>query len=416
MSLAPASDETAPYDIGAVRAQFPILAERGANGAPLAYLDNAATTQKPLAVIEAIDAYYRRDNANVHRAVHTLSQRATEAYEAARQEVATFLSTRPDQVVFTRGTTEALNLVAHAWGGAHLRPGDEILLTELEHHSAIVPWQLVAARTGARVVPAPILPNGALDLAGTLARLTPRTRVLGLTLASNALGTITPVEALAERARAIGALVVVDAAQAAPHLPLDPAAIGADFLAFSGHKVYGPTGIGALWGRAERLAETPPWQGGGDMIERVSFDGSTWAEPPARFEAGTPHIAGAVGLGAATAWLRSLGLERVGAWEHQLLELATARLSAIPGVRLVGTAPRKVAVVSFVVAGADSQDVGTLLNEAGVAVRTGHHCAQPLMHRLGVPSTARASFAAYNTPEEVERLADALRTAVRILT
>ncbi len=400
-------------DVQAVRAQFPILGEPGRNGKPLVYLDNAASTQRPLAVLEAVERYERTCHANVHRAVHLLSQRATEAYEGARARVAAFLGVDAQEVVFTRGTTEALNLVAHAWGG-QLGPGDTIVLTELEHHSNIVPWQLVAQRTGARLKVAPVRPDGTLDLDAYGALLDARTRVVAIAHTSNTLGTIHPLSTVIEQAHAAGAVVVVDGAQAVPHGPVDLRALGADFFAFSGHKMYGPTGIGVLWGRTELLEQMPPWQGGGDMIEEVRFGGSTWAPPPARFEAGTPPIAGAVGLGAAVRWLDALGREAVAAHEAVLLQRATDGIRALPGVRILGTGGPKAAVLSFVVEGMHPHDVGTLLDQEGVAVRTGHHCTQPLLAALGVEATVRASFAVYNTVEEVDRFLASLEKIIRL--
>ncbi|MCA9569493.1 MAG: cysteine desulfurase [Myxococcales bacterium] len=402
------------YDVEALRAQFPILAETGRNGQPLVYLDNAASTQRPLAVLDAVDHYERHAHANVHRAVHVLSQRATEAYEAGRAQLAAFLNApSPDEVVFTRGTTEALNLVAYAWGGM-LAPGDEVVLTALEHHSNIVPWQLVAARTGAVIRVVPIHDDGSLDLDAYDRLLGPRTKIVSVGHTSNALGTVNPVAEMAARAHAVGAILVVDGAQGAPHAPIDVQALGADFFALSGHKMYGPTGIGALWGRMELLERMPPWQGGGDMIETVRFEGSTWAAPPARFEAGTPYIAGAVGIGAAARFLMDVGRDAVSAHEARLLARATAGLQSLDGVRILGTAPHKAAVLSFVVDGLHPTDVGTFLDEDGIAVRTGHHCAQPLMERLGVEATARASFGLYNTEAEVDRFLTSMAKIVRL--
>ena len=413
MSRAPApvvgGRPVAPFDPHRVRAEFPILSRRVRRGRPLVYLDNAATTQKPLAVIEALDRHWRTSNANVHRGVHLLSQESTTAMEAARGHVARFLGAAdPREVVFVRGTTEAVNLVAHAWGRANLRPGDEILLTTMEHHSNIVPWQLVAAQTGAVVRAAPILDDGSLDREGFRRLLSPRTRLVGVAHVSNALGTVNPVRELAQEAHAVGALVLVDGAQAVSHLRVDVRALGVDFYAFSGHKVFGPTGIGALWGRKALLDAMPPWQGGGDMIRTVSFSGSTWADVPARFEAGTPAIAEAIGLGAAVEWLGGLPADAVAAHEADLLEHGTRLLEGVPGLRLVGTAPGKVSVLSFVLEGVHPHDVGTLLDLEGVAVRTGHHCAQPVMDRFGLPATARASLALYNVREDLDALVAAL--------
>jgi cysteine desulfurase/selenocysteine lyase len=401
-------------DVGAVRAQFPILATR-VNGKPLVYLDSAASAQKPEPVIEAEARFYRESYANVHRGVHTLSQRATAAYEAARERVARFLGAAdPADVVFTRSATEGLNLVARCYARPRLAPGDEVLLTEMEHHSNIVPWQLVCEATGAKLVVAPVDERGELRMDELERLLSPKTRVVSLVHVSNALGTINPIAEVSRLAHAVGAVVAVDGAQAAPHLPIDVQALGCDFYTFSGHKVYGPTGIGALWGRKELLAAMPPWQGGGDMILHVSFAKTEYAPPPARFEAGTPHIVGAVGLAAALDWLESLPREAVAAHEHDLLAYATDLVGAIPGVRLIGTARHKASVLSFLVEGVHAHDVGTILDSEGVAVRAGHHCAQPLMERFGVAATARASFAVYNTREEVEVLAAAVRKAQRL--
>jgi cysteine desulfurase/selenocysteine lyase len=401
-------------DVAAVRAQFPILAQR-IHGKPLVYLDSAATAQKPLAVLAAIDTFYRRDYASVHRGVHTLSQRATEAYEAARARVARFVGAAdPAEVVFTRGATEALNLVAWSFARPRLRPGDEVLVTEMEHHSNIVPWQIVCAETGAKLVVAPVDDSGELLVDALAARLSPRTRVVACVHVSNAVGTVVPVRRVVELAREVGAAVVVDGAQAAPHLRVDVRELGCDFYAFSGHKVYGPTGIGVLWGRRELLDAMPPYQGGGGMIRRVSFAGTEYAPAPARFEAGTPHGAGAVGLAAALDWLEGLGLEAVAAHEHDLLDRATALLGEVPGVRLVGTARERAAVLSFLVDGVHAHDLGTILDADGVAVRAGHHCAQPLMDRFGIAATARASFAVYNSRDDVDALAAAVRRAQAI--
>jgi cysteine desulfurase/selenocysteine lyase len=398
-----------------LRKMFPILAELGKDGRPLAYLDNAASSQKPLAVIEAMNAYYRHDHANVHRGVHTLGRRATEAFERARGQVAAFLSAQPNEIVFTRGTTEALNLAAHGLS-ARLQPGDEILLTELEHHSNIVPWQMAAQRTGARVRAVPVRADGSLDLDAMSSMYTARTRIVAFGHVSNALGTVHPVAAICEQARRNGAITVVDGAQGAAHGTVDVGALGCDLYAISGHKMYGPTGIGALWGRRELLEAMPPWQGGGEMIKTVTFEHTTYADPPARFEAGTPNIAGAVGLGAAAEWMTSIGRDAIAAHERLLLDRATAALLQIPGVRIVGTAAEKAGVISFVVDGFHPHDVATLLDEQGVAVRSGHHCTQPLMRALGVDATARASFAAYTTPDEIDRFTEGLAKIVRLFT
>jgi cysteine desulfurase/selenocysteine lyase len=395
-----------PLDVSLVRADFPILSQITRSGHPLVYLDNAATTQKPRQVIDAVARFYRGGNANIHRGLYQLSEEATAAFDAVRARVARFLgAASPAEIVFTRGTTEAINLVAQSWARSVLRPGDEVLVTGMEHHSNLVPWQLVCQQTGARLRAVPITGRGELDLEAFGRLLGGRTRLLAVGHVSNALGTVNPVRELAEQAHAVGALVLVDGAQSAPHLPIDVAALGCDFFACSGHKLYGPTGVGVLYGRAAVLAEMPPWQGGGDMIDQVTLEGSTWAAPPARFEAGTPPIAQVIGLGSALDYIDSLGLDQIGAWEAELLRLATARIGELPGVRLVGTAPEKAAVLSFLLDGVHPHDVGTVLDHEGVAVRAGHHCAQPVMARLGIPATVRASFAFYNTPEDIEVLA-----------
>lgn len=394
----------------ALRAQFPVLATT-THGAPLAYLDNAASTQAPLAVIEALAEHQRLHHANIHRGVYGLSREATERYEAARARVARFLNAaEPAECLFTRGTTESINLVAQSWGRANLRPGDEIILSMLEHHSNIVPWQLVAEATGARIRVIPIDDAGTLQLDAYRALLSPRTRLVAVNQVSNALGTLNPVADIIAAAHAAGALVLIDGAQWVAHGPTDVRSLDADFYAFSGHKLYGPTGIGVLYGKRALLSVMPPWQGGGDMIERVSFERTTYAEIPARFEAGTPPIAAAVGLAAAIDWIEGIGWEAIGAHEHQLLRLATERLGAIPGIELKGTSPHKCAVLSWVMREPplSTLDVGLQLDRRGICVRTGHHCCEPLMERLGVDATLRASFALYNSAEEVERLGAAI--------
>jgi len=415
MTLAEAQRDTTGFDVERMRADFPILAEPLPDGKPLVYLDNAATTQKPTAVIEAIDAYYRHANANVHRAIHALSQRATQRYEAARDSVAAFINARSrEEVVFTRGTTDGINLVADTFGRQRLGAGDEILVTELEHHSNIVPWQLLCEATGARLVVVPVNDAGEVSVNDFAARLTERTRIAAFGHVSNALGTVLPVKAMIERAHDADVPVLVDGAQAVAHLPVDMQALDADFYAFSGHKMFGPTGIGVLYGKAELLDAMPPWQGGGDMIETVSFDGSTWNELPYKFEAGTPNIAGVVGLGAAVDYLRGLDLDAVAAHEHALLTTATEAIRNMPGLRIIGTAEHKAATLSLVMDQAHAQDIGTLLNEYGVAVRTGHHCAMPLMQRFGISSTARASLAAYNNQADVDTLIRGLQSVERV--
>jgi cysteine desulfurase / selenocysteine lyase len=402
-------------DVACIRSDFPILSQTTRSGHPLAYLDNAATTQKPRSVIEAVARFYASGNANIHRGLYELSERATAGFEAARERVARFLgAASPGEIVFTRGTTEAINLVAQSWGRSTLRPGDEVVVTAMEHHSNLVPWQLVCQQAGARLRVVPITDRGELDLDAFEQLLGDRTKLLAVGHVSNALGTVNPVRELARRARARGALVLVDGAQSAPHLPIDVAELGCDFFACSGHKLYGPTGVGVLYGRAAVLAEMPPWQGGGDMIEQVTLEGSTWAAPPARFEAGTPPIAEVLGLAAALDYIDTVGPHRIAAWEGELLGRATDRMSEIRGVRLVGTAQEKVAVLSFVLEGVHPHDVGTILDDEGVAVRAGHHCAQPVMTRFGIPATVRASFAFYNTAQEIETLARGVERAAKV--
>jgi cysteine desulfurase/selenocysteine lyase len=391
-----------------LRRDFPAL-QRTMRGKPLVYLDNAATTQKPRAVLEAERRFYEEENANVHRAVYELSERATRDYEAARERVARFLNAaEPREIVFTRGTTEAINLVAQSWGRANLNAGDEVLVTEMEHHSNIVPWQLACEQTGARLVVAPISDEGELVRESFEKLVGKRTKLVALAHVSNALGTINPVKELAEIAHGRGALVLVDGAQAAAHRPVDVRALGADFYAFSGHKAYGPMGIGALYAPADLLEALPPWQGGGEMIRSVSFERTTYNDVPYKFEAGTPNVAGAVGLAAALDYVSKAGLQRIERHERELHDRAVAGLSRVPGVRLYGRAREKAGIVSFNVGDVHPHDAGTVLDREGVAVRTGHHCAMPVMARLGVPATCRASFALYNTGEDVDALVRAL--------
>lgn len=398
-------------EVTALRRDFPAL-HQSINGRPLAYLDNGASAQHPNVVIDAEAEYYRHDHANIHRGVHALSQRATDAFEAARHKLQRFLNARSErEVILTRGTTESINLVAQAWGRTSLRPGDEILVSRLEHHANLVPWQLVAGQTGAIVRPIPITSTGEVDFDSFLAMLGPRSRVLALAHVSNALGTINPVRKFIAAAREHGVVTVIDGAQAVPHLAVDVQALGCDFYAFSGHKVFGPTGTGVLWGREALLDAMPPWMGGGDMILEVRFEGTTFNTLPHKFEAGTPNIAGFIGLGAAIDYVQQLGLDRIAATEEALLAYATAQLEAIPGLRIIGTAPHKAAVVSFVVEGIHPHDLGTILDQEGVAIRTGHHCAMPVMEYFDVPATARASFAFYNTRAEVDQLVGALHRA-----
>ncbi|HEX6202596.1 MAG TPA: SufS family cysteine desulfurase [Thermoanaerobaculia bacterium] len=405
----------AAFDAVRVRDELPALAPH-LHRPRLAYLDSAASAQKPRAVIDAVSAFYSGPYSNVHRGIHPVAAAADRAYEGARRKLASFVgAAAAEEIVFLRGTTEAINLVARSFLRPRLAAGDEVLVSELEHHSNIVPWQIVAEEAGARVVPAPIDERGDLDLAALAERLNERTRLLAVTHVSNALGTAVPVAEVAAIARRRGVPVLVDGAQAVPHEPVDVAALGCDFYAFSGHKMFGPTGIGVLWGKGEHLAAMPPYQGGGGMIRSVSFAGTRYAEPPARFEAGTPHIAGAVGLAAAVDWLAALDREAAAAHEAALVEDAIERLAALPGVRVIGTPRRRVGVVSFVVDGVHPHDVGTVLASAGVAVRAGHHCAEPLMARLGLAATTRASFAPYNLPEDVDALVAGVARAIEVL-
>lgn len=405
--------EAKTFEIETVRGEFPILAQE-IHGHRLVYLDSAASAQRPQSVLDAVARYETTDHANVHRSVHTLGARATHAFEHARGVARRFLGAGDGEVVFTKGCTEALNLVAHGLAQVWLREGDEIVLTELEHHSNIVPWQMAAERSGASLRVVPIDANGDLDLEAFESVVGERTRVLAVGHVSNALGTVNPVAQLAARAREAGAVVVVDGAQAAPHRRVDVAALDADFYTISGHKMYGPTGIGALCGKSEWLDKLPPYQGGGDMIHSVSFEKTTYAKPPARFEAGTPNISGAVGLAAAMEFLESLGFEAIRAHEDALIRYALERLESAPGVTLVGTPRERSGVVSFLMEGVHPHDVGTVLDTEGVAVRAGHHCAQPLMERLGVAATVRASFGVYNGLDDVDRLVDALGKVRRL--
>jgi cysteine desulfurase/selenocysteine lyase len=407
--------QTTSYDVTAVRADFPAL-DQQVHGRPLVYLDNAATTQKPRAVLDAIDRYYRRDNANIHRGVHELSERATAAHEAARDAVRAFLGARrAHEIVFTRNATEGINLVAAAWGGANLRPGDEVLITAMEHHSYIVPWQLVAARTGAALRVCPMDDRGQLLMDDFGRLLTPRTKMVAAVHVSNALGTVNPVQDIIRAAHGAGVPVLIDGSQAVHHLPVDVQSLGADFYVCTGHKLYGPTGIGVLYGREALLEAMPPYMGGGDMIRTVTFEGSTWNDLPFKFEAGTPNIAGAIGLHAAIDYVRSIGIPAIGVHEAELLARATAGLERIPGVRVIGTAAAKAGVVSFVMDGVHPHDIGTVIDHEGIAIRTGHHCAQPVMDRFGIPATARASFAMYNTIDDVDALVAAVHRVREVM-
>jgi cysteine desulfurase/selenocysteine lyase len=404
----------ATIDWARVRADFPLL-QREVNGKPLLYFDSANTGQKPGSVVETVDTFYRRYNANVSRAVHTLGSEATEAYEAARAKLANFTNVRADDLILCSGTTFAINLVAYSWALPRLGPGDTILVTRMEHHANIVPWQLVAGRTGATIRVAEITPEGALDLDTLYAAMTPDVKLLGVAHVSNVLGTVNPVREICREARRRGIVTVVDGSQALPHMPVDIAAIGSDFYAFTGHKMCGPTGTGALWARREHLDAMPPFLGGGEMIKEVRFDGTVFNDAPHKFEAGTPNIAGHIGLGAAVDYLSSLGMANVAAREAELLAHFQEELLAVEGLRIIGTAPAKAAVVSFLVDGTHAHDLATLLDLEGVAVRSGHHCAHPLMQFFGVAATCRASLAFYNTHEEVERFVAALHKVRKLL-
>lgn len=402
------------FDVAAVRADFPIL-RSSAHGKPLVYLDNAATTQKPQVVLDALAEYYTSSNANVHRGVHYLSGKATDQFEAARVKVARFIgAAEARELIFTRNATEGINLVAQTWGRANIREGDEIVVSAIEHHSNIVPWYMLAAEKGATLRVIPMFDSGELDLAAFHRLLSPRTRLVAISALSNALGTVTPLAEIIKAAHAAGALVLVDGAQAAYHMPIDVGALDCDFFVLTGHKLYGPTGIGVLYGKAALLEAMPPWMGGGDMIASVTFERCTWNAIPNKFEAGTPDISGAIGLGAAVDYVSAIGMDRIQAYEQELLAYGTKVLSGIDGLTIVGTAPRKASILSFVIEGVHPHDLGTIVDREGVAIRTGQHCAQPVMDRLGIPATARASLAMYNTREEIDALAAALRRARQV--
>ena len=404
--------ESPPLDIDRVRRDFPIL-QRTVHDKPLVYFDTAASAQRPLAVIDAVNDFYRNHNANIHRGVHTLSQEATEAYEQARVRIARFINAPSEQeVVFTRGTTESINLVAHSFVRPRLQQGDEILISWMEHHSNIVPWQMLCEETGAVLKVIPINRHGELEMDALKEMLNERVKMLGIVHISNALGTINPVVEICKLAKQNGIPVLVDGAQAMPHQAVDVQALGCDFYCFSGHKMYGPTGIGALWARAEHLQAMPPYQGGGEMIRHVTFEKSTFNEAPGKFEAGTPNIAGAIGLGAAVDYLQGLGMENVAAWEAQLLAYGTEKLSRIEGFRMIGTARNKAGVMSFVLGDIHANDVGTIIDLHGVAIRTGHHCAMPVMQFFDVPATARASLGVYNSFEDIDTLAESLEKTI----
>jgi cysteine desulfurase / selenocysteine lyase len=399
------------YDVSRLRAEFPILA-RKVHGKPLVYLDNAATTQKPQAVLDAVARYYIEQNANIHRGVHTLSELATESYEQARAAAQRFIGAAAScEIIFVRGATEGINLVAQTWGRTHVGRGDEIVLSAMEHHSNIVPWQILCEQQGARLRVAPINDDGELLLDELEKLLGPKTKLVSLAHVSNVLGTVNPARQVAEMAHRWGARVLLDGAQAVPHMPVDVRALDCDFYVFSGHKVYAPTGVGVLYGKAELLDAMPPYQGGGDMISSVTFEKTVYNRLPYKFEAGTPNVSGAIGLRAALDYVNAIGLDRIAAHEHQVLAYGTERLLGIPGLRLIGTARDKEGVLSFVVDGIHPHDLGTVLDREGIAIRTGHHCAQPLMQRFGVPATARASLGLYSTLEEIEALAGALEKA-----
>lgn len=408
-------DLSSGYDVERVRADFPILRE-SARGHKLVYLDNAATSQKPKAVIDAIVHYYEHDNANIHRGVHYLSERATEEYEHARKAVQGFLhAARPSEIVFVRSATEAINLVASTYGRKHVGSGDEVLITAMEHHSNIVPWQMLCGEKKAHLRVAPINDRGELILEEFEKLLTPKTRIVAVGHVSNALGTVNPIAQIVKMAHAKNIPVIVDGAQAAPHVVINVQELDCDFYAFSSHKVYGPTGFGVLYGKAALLDAMPPYQGGGDMISSVTFEKTIYNKIPHKFEAGTPDMSGAVGLRAAIEYVNRIGIDNIAAHEHELLEYATEKVSAIPGVRIIGTAKEKAGVLSFVMNGVHPHDIGTILDQEGIAVRTGHHCAQPVMERFGIDATARASFALYNTKEEIDALVQGIQKVQEIL-
>ena len=414
MAPAPTRPEGGDFPVEAIRRDFPILSSV-VRGKPLVYLDNAATTQKPRQVIDALNDYYRRYNSNIHRGLHTLSEQATDAYETARGKIRAFINAASNkEVIFTRGTTEGLNLVAQSYGRSRLTAGDEIIVSEMEHHSNIVPWQLLREQTGAKLKVIPINDAGELMMDEYAKLLSDKTRIVAVAHVSNALGTVNPVAKIAQLAREAGAVVVLDGAQAAPHEKIDVQALDCDFYAFSGHKLFGPTGIGALYGKQTLLEDMPPYQGGGDMIKMVTFAKTLYNDLPYKFEAGTPYIAGVIGLGAAVDYVNETGLERIADYEQALLQYAAAEVGAIAGVRLIGTAKERAGALSFVVDGIHPHDLGTLLDHEGVAVRAGHHCAMPVMERFKIPATARASFAFYNAFAEVDKLTAAIRKAISI--
>ncbi|MEM8606986.1 MAG: cysteine desulfurase [Myxococcota bacterium] len=402
-------------DVEAVRAQFPIL-QREVNGRPLIFLDSAATSLKPQAVVDTIAKFYAEEYATVRRGVYSLSQEATARYEGVRAQAARFLGAEdPDEIVFVRGVTEAMNLVAYSYGRSVLGPGDEVLITEMEHHANIVPWQIVCKETKATIKVVSFDDSGQLDLDEIRRKITERTKIVSVVHVSNALGTVNPVAEITRMARAKGAVAIVDGAQSTPHIPLDVQSLGADFFACSGHKMFGPTGVGLLYGRKELLASMPPWMGGGEMIDKVTFEETTFDDPPHRFEAGTPPIAQVIGLGAAMTWIEELGRPSIAAHEHALLAYATRAIQALPGVRIVGTAPMKAGILAFTLDGIHPFDIGTLLDEQGIAIRVGHHCAQPVMRHYGVPATARASFGPYNNEGDIDGFIEGLRKVQRMM-
>jgi cysteine desulfurase / selenocysteine lyase len=410
----PARLPASPIDVERIRQDFPLLQQR-VRGKPLVYLDNAATSQKPQSVIDAVTRFYTSENANIHRGVHYLSERATDAYDQVREKVARFLNARSSrEIIFTRGTTEGINLVAQSYGRMALKPGDDIVITAMEHHSNIVPWQLVCEQTGAKLRAVPFNDAGELDVDAFERLLTDRTRLVAVVHVSNALGTVNPVKRLIALAHDRGIPVLLDGAQSAPHLGVDVQELDCDFFAFSGHKLFGPTGVGVLFGRESLLEQMPPYQGGGDMIATVTLERSTWAPLPAKFEAGTPMIAQVMGLGAALDYVMDLGFERISTWEQQLLSYATERVIGIEGLKLIGTAEHKASILGFTLKGVHPHDIGAILDDSGVAIRAGHHCAQPVMRHFGIPATARASFAFYNTRDEADILADALMQVRRM--
>lgn len=410
----PKTKTTSSYNVEKLRKDFPILREK-VHGKPLVYLDNAATTQKPEAVLKTLDDYYRHTNSNIHRGVHLLSEKATAAYEGSREKVRAFLNAKTThEIIFTRGATEAINLVAQTWGRQNLKEGDEVLITTMEHHSNIVPWQMIAIEKGAKVTAVPINDQGELILEELVKRLTPKVKLLALTHVSNALGTVNPVKEIVTRAHALGVKVLVDGAQAIPHTSVDVQSLDCDFYVFSGHKIYGPTGIGVLYGKYELLDAMPPYQGGGDMIMTVTIEKTLYKKPPHKFEAGTPAIAEVIGLGAALNYVSAIGLPAIALHEKELLAHGTALLRAIPGLQLVGTAAHKAGVLSFTLGDIHPHDIGTILDRQGIAIRAGHHCAQPVMDRFGIPATARASLGLYNTKEELDILAKGIRKVLEV--